>query len=65
MVKEHEEYIVDGKGRKRAVVLSMKEYQRLQEDLHDLTVVAERREEATTSFDEVKRRLVADGLLRD
>ena len=65
MVKEREEYIVDEQGRKRAVVLSMKDYRQLQEDLHDLAVLAERREEATASLDEVKRRLVADGLLRD
>lgn len=64
MIKDTPEYIVDDKGRKRAVVLSIGEYERLQEDLHDLAVIAERREEGSASLAEVKRRLVDDGLLR-
>ena len=62
MDKTREQYIVDENGKKTAVVIPVKEYQRLLEDLHDLTVVAERRHEQTVSFDELKRRLRADGL---
>lgn len=58
-----QEYVVDGKGRRRAVILPLAEYQRLQEDLHDLAVVAERRNEEPVSLAEVKARLKADGLL--
>ena len=61
MNREH--YIVDENGRKTAVVIPVKEYERLLEDLHDLTVVAERRDEPTVSLDELKRRLRADGLI--
>ena len=35
----------------------MSEYQRLLEDLHDLSVVAERREESSISLAEMKQRM--------
>lgn len=40
-----EQFVVDAKGKKTGVILSLKRYQRLMEDLHDLAVVAERRSE--------------------
>jgi PHD/YefM family antitoxin component YafN of YafNO toxin-antitoxin module len=58
-----EQYVVDSKGRKTGVLLSLKQYERLMEDLHDLAVVAERRDEKTISLEELKRRLRKDGLL--
>ena len=58
-----EQYVVDSKGRKTGVLLSVKQYERLMEDLHDLAVVAERRDEKTISLEELKRRLKQDGLL--
>lgn len=51
-----ERYVVDEKGHKVAVILPMEEYEKLQEDLHDLAVVAERHEETTYSLDEWKKR---------
>ena len=65
MGKIREQFIVDEKGRKTAVVMPLADYRRLLEDLHDLSVVAERRQEPTVTLDEVKRRLRADGLLQD
>ena len=59
MGKLREQYIVDENGNKMAVLIPIKEYRRLLEDLHDLAVVAERRPEPTTSLDELKRRLRA------
>jgi PHD/YefM family antitoxin component YafN of YafNO toxin-antitoxin module len=58
-----EQYVVDPNGKKTAVILSLKRYQELMEDLHDLGVVAERRKERAISLDEMKRRLKKDGLL--
>jgi hypothetical protein len=58
-----EKFIVDSRGRKTGVVLSLKRYRRLLEDLHDLAVVAERRSESTISFGEMKRKLKRDGRL--
>ncbi len=51
------EYIVDAKGRKTKVILPIAEYERLLEDLHDLAVLAEQRDEETISLDELKDRM--------
>jgi PHD/YefM family antitoxin component YafN of YafNO toxin-antitoxin module len=56
-----EQFVVDAKGRKKAVILSVEQYQKLLEDLHDLAVVAERRGEKSISLRELKRRLKRDG----
>ena len=58
-----ERYVVDAKGSKRGVVLSIRRYKRLMEDLHDLAVVAERRSESPIGYEEMKRRLKRSGLL--
>lgn len=58
-----EQYVVDAKGKKLSVILSLERYERLMEDLHDLAVVAERRDEQPISFEEMKRRLKKDGIL--
>lgn len=63
MATLQEQFVVDAKGKKTGVILSLKRYQRLMEDLHDLAVVAERRSEEPISLDEMKRRLKRDGLL--
>jgi PHD/YefM family antitoxin component YafN of YafNO toxin-antitoxin module len=60
-VQEH--YVVDAKGKKVSVILSLERYERLMEDLHDLAIVAERRDEQPISFEEMKRRLKKDGIL--
>lgn len=58
-----EKFVVDVNGRKTAVILPMKRYQNLMEDLHDLAVVAERRAERPISVGQMKRRLKKDGVL--
>lgn len=58
-----ERFVVDTKGKKTGVILPLREYQKMQEDLHDLAVVAERRSEKPVSVEEMKRRLAEDGLL--
>jgi PHD/YefM family antitoxin component YafN of YafNO toxin-antitoxin module len=52
-----EQYLVDSKGRKKSVLLSLEQYEKLMEDLHDLAVVAERRKEKPIGIEELKRRL--------
>ena len=44
-------------GGKVAVIIPIDEFEELLEDLHDLAVMAERRDEPTVSFEEVKKRL--------
>ena len=56
-------YITDENGERTAVVLPIAEFENLLEDLNDLAVLAERREEPTISFDEVMERLKRDGFL--
>jgi len=58
-----EKFITDNKGRKKAVIIDIKLYQELLEDLEDLRLLAERRDEATSSLREVEERLKASGLL--
>ena len=58
-----EQYLVDANGSKTAVMLPFKRYERLLEDMHDLAVVAERREEKPISLKEMKRRLKRDGII--
>jgi hypothetical protein len=58
-----EKFITDSKGRKTGVVLSLRRYRKLMEDLHDLAVVAERRSEPTISLAELKQRLKKDARL--
>ena len=58
-----EQFVVNANGKKTGVFLPFIRYQQLMEDLHDLSVVAERRNEEAVSLDEMKRRLKKDGLL--
>ena len=58
-----EQFIIDAKGNKTGIILSLSRYEKLMEDLHDLAIVAERREEKAISLEEMKRRLKNDGIL--
>ena len=58
-----EQFVVDSKGQKTGVLLTLEQYEKLMEDLHDLATIAERREETPISLDELKRRLKKDGLI--
>ena len=55
--------MTDQAGKRTGVVLSLKRYARLMEDLRDLAVVAERRTEKPLSADEMRRRLRQRGHL--
>lgn len=57
------QFIIDESGTKKAVILPMEDYEELLEDIHDLAIIAERKDEPTISFDELKKRLKADGLI--
>jgi len=63
MGKIHTQYLTDEKGKKTAVVIPVEEYEEILEDIHDLAVIAERRDEPVIPIDELKKRLKADGLL--
>jgi PHD/YefM family antitoxin component YafN of YafNO toxin-antitoxin module len=57
------EYVVKN-GKPTAVILPLAEYEELLEDLHDLAVLARRKDEPLVALEEVKRRLKKHGALR-
>jgi len=57
------QYVIDSNGRKKAVILTIKQFERMKQDLHDMAMVAERRNERTMGVGELKRRLRKDGLV--
>ncbi|MCL4488711.1 MAG: hypothetical protein M1570_11350 [Chloroflexi bacterium] len=63
MEETQEQYVVDPKGKRVSVILSVERYDKLLQDLHDLAIVAERRNQKPISFDEMRRRLKKDGIL--
>ncbi|HCN20605.1 MAG: hypothetical protein A3C38_03425 [Planctomycetes bacterium RIFCSPHIGHO2_02_FULL_50_42] len=58
-----EKFIVDAKGRKKAVVLDIRDYEEMLEDIEDLKIIAERENEPTRPLEEVEKRLKKLGLL--
>ncbi len=63
MITEDVQYVVDEKGDRTAVIVPIGEYEELIEDLHDLAIIAERREEPTVSLDELRKKLIKNELL--
>ena len=63
--KLNPEYIIDVNGDKKAVILSIEEYEELIEDLRDLAVLAERREEPIIPHADVVADLRRNGYLSD
>jgi len=59
------QYVTDHNGKKTAVILPIEEFEELLEDLDDLAVLAERRDEPTIPFEEVIERLKRDGFLQN
>ena len=56
------QYLTDEQGERTAVLLPIAAYQKLLEDLDDLAVVAERREEPTIPHDQFVTELKRDGI---
>lgn len=57
------QYIVDDKGKKIAVIIPIEEYERLLEDIHDLSIAKERINEPEEDLDDVIEELKNEGLL--
>lgn len=56
-----EQYITDADGNKTAVILAIEQYEQLLEDIHDLAIVAQRRQEQPISLEEMQQRLNSHG----
>ena len=61
----HPKYVIDADGHQTAVILPIKEYNELIEDLGDLAAIAERVDEPTIPHAQVVKELKADGYLSD
>ena len=57
------QFLTDDQGDKVAVVIPIKEYEELLNDIADLASVAERRNDERISLSDVKSSLISDGLL--
>ena len=57
------QFIVDEAGKKTFVILPVEDYEELLEDIHDLTVIAERKNEPSISLVDLKNRLKTDELI--
>ena len=57
MARAKKQFIVDEQGRTTAIVLPIKEYEELLEDLEGLAIIAERRQGPTEPLDVVIERL--------
>ncbi|MHB8762979.1 MAG: hypothetical protein ACYDA8_01345 [Deferrisomatales bacterium] len=57
------QYVTDERGERVGVILPLAVYEQLLEDLDDLAVVAERRDEPTVGHGDVVEKLKRDGLL--
>ena len=61
----HPKYVTDSEGRQTDVILPVNEYNELLEDMKDLAVVAERKDEPTVSHAKVVAELRDNGYLSD
>lgn len=59
------QYITNESGERSSVILSIEDFEALLEDLEDLAILAERRDEPTISHENLKKELKKDGLLPD
>lgn len=57
------QFVVNAEGKKTGVLLSLKQYEKLLEDLHDLAVIAARRDDVPITLEEMQQRLRQDGLV--
>jgi len=56
-------YVDDEKEERKGVIPPIEEHEKLMEDLHDLTVIAERKDEQTVPLDETIENLKKQGIL--
>ncbi len=58
-------YVTNDAGDKTAVIMPIKDFNELLEDIEDLAAVAERRDEPTISHQQLLAELERDGLLQN
>ncbi len=63
MTQLHTQYITDNTGQRVSVVIPLAEFEELLEDLNDLAIAAERRNEPTITHNELLAGLQRDGII--
>ena len=63
MKQDNLQYVTNQAGEQTAVILPIDEFEELLEDLHDLAILAERRDEPSVSHEELLAELKRDGLI--
>ena len=58
MVQKIKRFLITEKGQKTGVLLSLKEYEAMLEDLHDLAIIAERKDVPAEPLSVVKEKLL-------
>lgn len=56
-------YVTDAKGKRTSVIMPLRQFRQLLEDVEDLAAVAERREEPTIMHEDLIAELKRDGIL--
>ncbi len=59
----HPKYVTDSSGKQTEVILPIREFEALLEELEDLAIVIQRQQEGTTEHQVFIEELKADGLL--
>ncbi len=62
-IEKEIQFVTNEAGEKTAVLLPIEEYEELMEDLHDLAIIAERKDEPTISHEELNKELKNDAIL--
>ena len=57
VIENDVQYVTDEAGQKTAVVVPIEEYEELLEDLRDLAIIAERKDEPVISHEELNKEL--------
>lgn len=52
------QYVTNADGKRTAIILSLEQYEKIREDVHDLAVIGERLAEEPITFEELKERLI-------
>ncbi len=55
------EFVMDNKGHMTKVLLKFEVFENMVEDLHDLAIIAERRDEPTIDYEEFRKELKRKG----
>jgi PHD/YefM family antitoxin component YafN of YafNO toxin-antitoxin module len=63
MKQDNLQYVTNQAGEKTAVILPIDEFEELLEDLRDLALIAERRNEESISHEELLAELKQDGIV--